>query len=73
MFSPVLEVAINLLIPLYAVGGLLAFLAFWERPRAAKRQRRVCRKLALSTMQGGPCPHSQTAGQGKPTADDLGI
>ena len=54
MFSPVLEAAINLLIPLYAVGGLLAFLALLGTPWAAKRQRRACRKWALSTMRGRP-------------------
>lgn len=56
MFSPVLEAVINLLLPLYAVGGLLAVLVLWGHPGAAKRQGRACRKWGLSTMRGRPLP-----------------
>ena len=56
MFSPVLEAAINLLIPSMLWAASWLSWRSWERPRAAKRQRRACRKWALSTMQGRPLP-----------------
>lgn len=54
MFSPVLEAVINLLLPstLWAASWLSWY--SWEHPGAAKRQRRACKKWALSTMRGRP-------------------
>lgn len=56
MFSPVLEAAINLLIPLYAVGASWPSWYSWGYPGVVKRQRKACRKWALSTMLGRPPP-----------------
>ena len=52
MFSPVLEAAINLLIPLYAVGGLLAFLAFLGTPRGSKAAKEGLQKVGLVNHAG---------------------
>lgn len=52
MFSPVLEVAINLLIPLYAVGGLLAFLAFLGTPQGSKAAKEGLQKVGLVNHAG---------------------
>ena len=52
MFSPVLEAAINLLIPLYAVGGLLAFLAFLGTPQGSKAAKEGLQKVGLVNHAG---------------------
>ena len=52
MFSPVLEAAINLLIPLYAVGGLLAFLAFLGTPWGSKAAKEGLQKVGLVNHAG---------------------
>lgn len=52
MFSPVLEAAINLLIPLYAVGGLLAFLAFLGTPQGSKVAKEGLQKVGLVNHAG---------------------
>ena len=52
MFSPVLEAAINLLIPLYAVGGLLAFLAFLGTPQGSKAAKEGLQKVGLVNHSG---------------------
>ena len=63
MFSPVLEAVINLLLPLYAVGGLLALLVLLGTPWGGRTARRACRKWDLSTMRGRllfSCPKGRT-------------
>ena len=52
MFSPVLEAAINLLIPLYAVGGLLAFLALLGTPWGSKAAKEGLQKVGLVNHAG---------------------
>ncbi len=52
MFSPVLEAAINLLIPLYAVSGLLAFLAFLGTPQGSKAAKEGLQKVGLVNHAG---------------------
>ena len=52
MFSPVLGAAINLLIPLYAVGGLLAFLAFLGTPQGSKAAKEGLQKVGLVNHAG---------------------
>lgn len=52
MFSPVLEAAINLLIPLYAMGGLLAFLALLGTPRGSKAAKEGLQKVGLVNHAG---------------------
>lgn len=52
MFSPVLEAAINLLIPLYAVGGLLAFLALLGTPWGSKAVKEGLQKVGLVNHAG---------------------
>ena len=52
LFSPVLEAAINLLIPLYAVGGLLAFLAFLGTPWGSKAAKEGLQKVGLVNHAG---------------------
>ena len=52
MFSPVLEASINLLIPLYAVGGLLAFLAFLGTPQGSKAAKEGLQKVGLVNHAG---------------------
>ena len=52
MFSPALEAAINLLIPLYAVGGLLAFLAFLGTPWGSKAVKEGLQKVGLVNHAG---------------------
>lgn len=52
MFSPVLEAAINLLIPLYAVGGLLAFLALLGTPWGSKAAKEGLLKVGLVNHAG---------------------
>ena len=52
MFSPVLEAAINLLIPLYAVSGLLAFLAFLGTPQGNKAAKEGLQKVGLVNHAG---------------------
>ena len=52
MFSPVLEAAINLLISLYAVGGLLAFLAFLGTPQGSKAAKEGLQKVGLVNHAG---------------------
>lgn len=73
MFSPVLEGVINLLLPLYAWAASWLSWYSWGHPGAVKQQRRACRKSDLSTMRGGPCPHSQAAGHRQSPADGLGV
>ena len=52
MFSPVLGAAINLLIPLYAVGGLLAFLALLGTPWGSKAAKEGLQKVGLVNHAG---------------------
>ena len=52
MFSLVLEAAINLLIPLYAVGGLLAFLALLGTPWGSKAAKEGLQKVGLVNHAG---------------------
>ena len=52
MFSPVLGAAINLLIPLYAVGGLLAFLALLGTPWGSKAVKEGLQKVGLVNHAG---------------------
>lgn len=52
MFSPVLGAAINLLIPIYAVGGLLAFLALLGTPRGSKAAKVGLQKVGLVNHAG---------------------
>ncbi len=52
MFSPVLEAAINLLIPLYAVGGLLASLALLGTPWGSKAVKEGLQKVGLVNHAG---------------------
>lgn len=52
MFSPVLEAAINLLIPLYAVGGLLAFLVLLGTPWGSKVAKEGLQKVGLVNHAG---------------------
>lgn len=52
MFSPVLEAAINLLIPLYTVGGLLAFLALLGTPWGSKAAKEGLQKVGLVNHAG---------------------
>ena len=52
MFSTVLEAAINLLIPLYAVGGLLAFLALLGTPWSSKAAKEGLQKVGLVNHAG---------------------
>ena len=52
MFSTVLEAAINLLIPLYAVGGLLAFLALLGTPWGSKAAKEGLQKVGLVNHAG---------------------
>ena len=52
MFSPVLEAAINLLIPLYAVGGFLAFLTLLGTPWGSKAAKEGLQKVGLVNHAG---------------------
>ena len=52
MFSPVLEGVINLLLPLYAVGGLLAFLALLGTPWGSKAAKEGLQKVGLVNHAG---------------------
>ena len=52
MFSPVLGAAINLLISLYAVGGLLAFLALLGTPWGSKAVKEGLQKVGLVNHAG---------------------
>ena len=52
MFSPVLEAAINLLIPIYVVGGLLAFLALLGTPWGSKAAKEGLQKVGLVNHAG---------------------
>ena len=76
MFSPVLEAVINLFLPLYAVGGLLAVLILLGTPWDGKAAKEGLQKVGLVPCQscgGGSCPHSQAAGHGQPPVDGLGV
>ena len=74
MFSPVLNAVIDLLVPLYAVGGLLAVLVLLGTPWGG-------REAKGGLAEGGPCqprrrgpyPPVQAAGQGHAPADALGV
>ena len=72
MFSPVLEAVINLLLPLYAVGGLLAVLVLLGTPWGGKAAREGLQKVGL-VNHAGEAPHSQAAGHGQSPADGLGV
>ena len=52
MFSPVLGAAINLLIPLYAMSGLLAFLALLGTPWGSKAAKEGLQKVGLVNHAG---------------------
>lgn len=52
MFSPVLGAAINLLVPLYAVGGLLAVLVLLGTPWGGKATREGLQKVGLINHAG---------------------
>lgn len=52
MFSPILEAAINLLIPLYSIGGLLAFLVLLGTPRGSKATKEGLQKVGLVNHAG---------------------
>ena len=52
MFSPVLGAAVNFLIPLYAVGGLLAFLALLGTPWGSKAAKEGLQKVGLVNHAG---------------------
>ena len=52
MFSPVLEAIINLLLPLYAVGGLLAVLVLLGTPRGSKSAKVGLQKVGLVNHAG---------------------
>lgn len=52
MFLPILEATINLLVPLYAVGGLLAFLALLGTPRGSKAAKEGLQKVGLVNHAG---------------------
>ena len=52
MFSPVLEAVINLLLPLYAVGGLLAVLVLLGTPWGGKAAREGLQKVGLVNHAG---------------------
>lgn len=52
MFSPVLGAAINLLIPLYAVGGLLALLVLLGTPWGSKAAKEGLQKVGLVNHAG---------------------
>lgn len=52
MFSPVLETVINLLLPLYAIGGLLAFLALLGTPWGSKSAEEGLQKVGLVNHAG---------------------
>ncbi len=52
MFSPVLEAIINLLLPLYAVGGLLAALALLGTPWGSKAAKEGLQKVGLVNHAG---------------------
>ena len=76
MFSPVLNAVIDLLVPLYAVGGLLAVLVLLGTPWGGREAKEGLQKVGLVPCQscgGGSCPHSQAAGHGQSPADGLGV
>ena len=52
MFSPVLEAVINLLLPLYAVGGLLAVLVLLGTPWGGKAAKEGLQKVGLVNHAG---------------------
>ena len=52
MFSPVLEAVINLLLPLYAVGGLLALLVLLGTPWGGRAAREGLQKVGLVNHAG---------------------
>ena len=52
MFSPVLEAVINLLLPLYAVGGLLALLVLLGTPWGGRTAREGLQKVGLVNHAG---------------------
>ena len=52
MFSPVLEAVINLLLPFYAVGGLLAVLVLLGTPWGGKAAREGLQKVGLVNHAG---------------------
>ena len=56
MFSPVLEAVINLLLPLYAVGGLLAVLVLLGTPWGGKAAREGLQKVGLVNHAGEAPP-----------------
>lgn len=62
MFSPVLNAVIDLLVPLYAVGASWPSWYSWEHPGAAGRQRRACRRWALSTTPERPLSSCASSG-----------
>lgn len=52
LFSPVLNAAITLLVPLYAVGGLLAVLVFLGTPRSGRAAKEGLQKVGLVNHAG---------------------
>ena len=52
MFSPVLEAVINLLLPLYAVGGLLALLVLLGTPWGGREAREGLQRVGLTNHAG---------------------
>lgn len=52
MFSPVLETAISLLLPLYAVGGLLALLVLLGTPWGGREAREGLQRVGLTNHAG---------------------
>ena len=70
MFSPVLEAVINLLLPLYAVGGLLAVLVLLGTPWGGKAAREGLQKVGLVNHAGEAPP---LIAKRQDTADGLGV
>lgn len=64
MFSPVLEAAINLLIPLYAAGGLLALLVLLGTPWGSRAAKESLQKVGL-VNHAGETPILISKGQDK--------
>ena len=63
MFSPVLNAVIDLLVPLYAVGGLLAVLVLLGTPWGRQGGKGgLCRRWALSTTPERPLSSCASSG-----------